>query len=369
LYALWWCSEESEGPDAELELIQTHLNDDGDHKANGDGYYENMEDLVEERQNEESTEQADSMAKVSRALCISVCILSVALAIISSLFTLSPFATACQQGSDTFKTRQTWLSIASDLHSGEMVRCGDIWPQLCTSSCDWDQERLQCDSIGRPVNLTLKGTAHPQGTAHLQLWGAIPTMLSEFKSTLQAVDLSHNKLSSTIPSSLSLLSRLTTLDLSHNILQGAIPSSLGFLTALKVLRLNDNILVEDTIPAGVPSAGFPQSGDCEMSGQCSACSFKECCGIQGQQYDWTGQYGQYRTQDGMTGRAMANDPYCTEYRTQYGQYRLVGTRRDSPVCRICGFLATGQCNKHANACADVPWAEKRCGANCTSIPQ
>jgi hypothetical protein len=131
---------------------------------------------------------------------------------------------------------------------------------------------------------------------------------------------------------------LTTLDLSYNALIGPIPSSLSSLAALQVLRLNNNAIVGGTIPAGVPSASFPQGGDCEMGGQCSsACSWEACCSgdVSNKQYDST----------------------CTK---EYGN-----KRRGTPMCRACGFYETGACSRHSNTCANASRAEGTCGASCS----
>jgi hypothetical protein len=169
-----------------------------------------------------------------------------------------------------------------------------------------------------------------------QLSSAIPSQLSSL-SGLTTLDLSYNMMYSSIPSQLSSLSGLTTLDLSYNALQGPIPSSLASLTALQVLRLNNNTVVGGTIPAGVPSVGFPQDGDCEMGGQCSACSWEACC--TGDPYD------------------QEDDPTCTYYGDK---------RRDTPMCRACGFYDTGTCSRHSSSCANAARSERMCGANCTS---
>jgi hypothetical protein len=250
-------------------------------------------------------------------------------------------------------------------------KCTDVWPQLCNNICEWDNSSaahrlldsalIKCDnSSSRPTHLTMGGTS-------LQLSGTISAIIGEFES-LEEVDLSNNKLSggippqlsalsglvslnlgnnnltSTIPAQLSSCLQLTTLDLSYNYLQGPIPSSLGFLTALKVLKLNNNTIVGSTIPVGVPSADFPQSGDCEMGGQCSACSYEACC--------------INAAPDGIAGPGKARDPTCSGKRVK---------RRDTPMCRVCGFHGTGVCLKY-NSCANTTWAKGTCSADCTSSP-
>jgi hypothetical protein len=101
-----------------------------------------------------------------------------------------------------------------------------------------------------------------------------------------------------------------------------------------VLLLNDNAIIGGTIPAGVPSASFPQGGDCEMGGQCSACSYEACCSFGFEQ----------------------SDPTCS---ARYS------TRSDTPMCRACGFYETGTCSSHNNTCANATRAEGTCGASCS----
>jgi hypothetical protein len=171
-----------------------------------------------------------------------------------------------------------------------------------------------------------------------KLMGTIPAQLSSL-SALDVLVLGNNKLTGTIPAQLSSLSGLTALDLSYNSLLGPIPSSMSSLTALQVLLLNNNAIVGGTIPAGVPSVGFPQGGDCEMGGQCSACSYVACC---------SGRYEQY-------------DPTCTP-----GYYGNGYKRLETPMCRACGFYETGTCStSQSNTCANVTRAEGTCGASCS----
>jgi hypothetical protein len=142
----------------------------------------------------------------------------------------------------------------------------------------------------------------------------------------------------TIPAQLSMLTRLTTLDLSTNSLQSPIPSSLGLLTSLTQFRISDNALVNGSIPADVPFAGFPRTGDCEMGRQCGACTYSSCC------------YAPY-------GKAsQTSDPLCngTSGQTQ---------RRYTLICQLCGFFDTGKCTR-ANECQNASLAEGVCGADC-----
>ncbi|KAK1286873.1 hypothetical protein QJS10_CPB20g01565 [Acorus calamus] len=67
-------------------------------------------------------------------------------------------------------------------------------------------------------------------------------------SYLEFLDLHHNRLNGSIPTSLGELSSIEFLDLSENSLSGAIPSSLGNLTVLTHFNLSYNLLT-GAIPA------------------------------------------------------------------------------------------------------------------------
>jgi hypothetical protein len=226
----------------------------------GQGIHEDF--WTEEQVERQDGEQAKSMAAVSKAIALRVCALSVAGAVSSSGARLGPFAAHCRLGWSL--EQEAWLAFASGLHSNDESMCSDVWPQFCNTSCDWDYNFLDCDKGGRAINLTMSGQ---------QLHGTIAAVLGKITS-LQAVDLSFNAITGVIPAELSALSQLTSLELSNNSLQSPIPSSLGLLTSLRRLRLNNNIMVGSTIPANLPLAGFPlpPAGDCEMGGQCNACS-------------------------------------------------------------------------------------------------
>jgi hypothetical protein len=86
------------------------------------------------------------MLKAAKVLSISVCILSVLLALFSGNVTLRNFRSECQQhGPDAFYKRQAWVEFASVVHSGQLNRCSDVWPQLCHISCKWGHGLLHCD--------------------------------------------------------------------------------------------------------------------------------------------------------------------------------------------------------------------------------
>jgi LRR receptor-like serine/threonine-protein kinase FLS2 len=79
-----------------------------------------------------------------------------------------------------------------------------------------------------------------------KLTGHLPSNLGFFLPKLQHLYLASNKLSGTIPSSISNASQLTKLDLSSNSFSGLIPKSLGNLWLLEWLNLAGNNLTIDS---------------------------------------------------------------------------------------------------------------------------
>ena len=74
-----------------------------------------------------------------------------------------------------------------------------------------------------------------------------------------------------------------------------------------------------------------------MGGQCtSACSWEACC--------------------------IVGDPHnaCQSILPD------MSWRRDTPMCRACGFYDTGTCSIHSSSCANATRSERMCGANCKS---
>ncbi|XP_054817074.1 receptor-like protein EIX2 [Prosopis cineraria] len=78
--------------------------------------------------------------------------------------------------------------------------------------------------------------------SHNNFFGQLPELTVEMSHFLYSIDLSSNRFTGRIPSSIANCPSLTVLDLSNNNLYGAIPNSLGQLQKLQVLHLNDNQL-------------------------------------------------------------------------------------------------------------------------------
>jgi len=109
------------------------------------------------------------------------------------------------------------------------------------------------------VNLAenrITGTLHPFRSIKLRtldlgsndLHGSIPASFLAADSSFQYLSMTKNRLSSTIPESLSNLISIDTLNLSDNNLHGTIPRSLGKLALLKHLHLNNNFFVGQIPP-------------------------------------------------------------------------------------------------------------------------
>ncbi|KAM0895201.1 hypothetical protein ACQ4PT_023974 [Festuca glaucescens] len=85
--------------------------------------------------------------------------------------------------------------------------------------------------------------------SHNQLAGSIPSSMAHLRD-LHALLLHDNKIRGSIPPALSNLTKLTTLGLSNNKLVGSVPPEIGNLARLKELNLSVNQLV-DYIPTSI----------------------------------------------------------------------------------------------------------------------
>lgn len=94
--------------------------------------------------------------------------------------------------------------------------------------------------------------------------GSIPDLLAASLDRLQCLDLSHNHLNGSIPSSLFYMTTLEYLDLSFNKLTGAIPSTLTELPSLRYLNFSYNNLTGEVPRSGFNSSSF--QGNPELCG-------------------------------------------------------------------------------------------------------
>lgn len=80
-----------------------------------------------------------------------------------------------------------------------------------------------------------------------ELSGQVPSDISTLCKTLTVLDLSHNQIGGSLPSTIGNMASLRVLNLSQNLMQGSIPGNLGKIKDLKLLALSRNKL-EGSIP-------------------------------------------------------------------------------------------------------------------------
>ena len=149
---------------------------------------------------------------------------------------------------------------------------GDDW----TSNTGWGADcdvcnwyGVQCDSIGRVINLFLVENA---------LTNSLPVELGDLEY-LEALFLDFNELSGALPGEIGNLSNLQFLILSNNQLSGPIPSQIGNLANLKWLLLDENQFT-DSIPkelANLSNLGKLNLSNNDLSG-CIPAEMAVFCG-------------------------------------------------------------------------------------------
>lgn len=101
------------------------------------------------------------------------------------------------------------------------------------------------------------------------LSGKIPSLMHLYN--LRSLDLSHNELTGSIPSSIGYLTRLSYLNLSRNQFTGEVPSSLAFIWSLERIILDDNPGLSGVLPINLIHQsrlnilGFSGTNVCEPS--------------------------------------------------------------------------------------------------------
>jgi len=117
-------------------------------------------------------------------------------------------------------------------------------PELQVLDFSFNSFKTLDDMIQYPLPSSLQEFA----CSDCDLAGSIPSKSFVAVDALQSINLSHNHLESTIPSELSLLTKLTNLELEDNQLEGNIPSELALLGNLTTLNLMNNPNLEPFIP-------------------------------------------------------------------------------------------------------------------------
>ncbi|CAM0950528.1 unnamed protein product [Alopecurus aequalis] len=143
---------------------------------------------------------------------------------------------------------QSWGNISSAPCTWRGIRCAHRHQhQLVITSVSLRGMRLRgtLESIDFPVLSTLTNL----DLSHNQLGGSIPSSMAHLRY-LQALLLHDNQIRGSIPSALANLTKLTTLLLSNNKLVGSVPPEIGNLATLKELDLRVNQL-EGSIPTSI----------------------------------------------------------------------------------------------------------------------
>ncbi|KAL9270016.1 Receptor-like protein, partial [Drosera capensis] len=148
----------------------------------------------------------------------------------------------------------TILSNVVEASVTPLLVVGDLDGVGCSDSLGCRvSRRIDVSSYVRDLIVNWKRSKHYLSTEDFALYslldlsdnrlsGPIPTSLGD-SQILKSLNLSHNRLSSYIPSSLGNLESLEVLDLSHNALSGVIPWTLAKLQQLNTIDLSNNQLV------------------------------------------------------------------------------------------------------------------------------
>ena len=120
-----------------------------------------------------------------------------------------------------------FLSLIYFATNGRNWKNNDLWLSN-KSFCTW--YGIVCDNYNMVIAISLNSN---------DLVGYLPTEIGFFR-TLEFVDLSENRLSTTIPKHIANLENLRQFSISNNMIIGSLPSQISFLQKLVVLDVSHN---------------------------------------------------------------------------------------------------------------------------------
>jgi hypothetical protein len=212
-------------------------NNDGDDEEKAEGIHSNREDPSFSSNNKS---MCASKRKVTIAAVVLLVIVAVVVGIVVAMLLKSAERTRTTDDLSPVNSPagSTEIPVTSPTASPTPTNVDD-WANSCDESSSSLAKQLPCVSQDETsLDLCCNG-----------LTGTIPSEVS-LLTKLTYLDLCCNSLTGTIPSQLGLLTKLTDLSLWGNNLIGMIPSEIGLLSKLTYLSLSNNSLT-GTIPSEV----------------------------------------------------------------------------------------------------------------------